>query len=80
MAAPEFTVAEEHTALGFTVLADFLSAGSMVDPVHFTEDLRDFPTADFTAANFMLTDFPMANFTLMDFTASGSIIMASAAA
>jgi len=45
MAAPEFTVAEEHTALGFTVAADFLAAGSVVDPVHFTEDLRDFPTA-----------------------------------
>jgi hypothetical protein len=80
MAAPEFTIAEEHTALGFTVVAHFLAAGSTVDPVDFTEDLLDFPTADFTAANFMLTDFPMANFMLMGFTASGSIIMASVAA
>ena|SRR5215471_13419371 len=63
--AVELIVAEEGSTA-----ADFVPAGSAADPVDFTGDLLDFLLAGFTPANF----------TLMDFTASGSIIMASAAA
>jgi len=80
MAALEFRAARELTGVGFTEVADFLAAGFTVGLADFTGALLDFPTAGFTTANFMLTGFPTANFTLTDFTASGSIIMASAAA
>jgi hypothetical protein len=80
MAALDFRAAREFTGVGFTVAAGFLVAGSTVGLADFTEDLLDFPMGDFRAVDFMLTDFPTANFTLMGFTASGSIIMASAAA
>jgi hypothetical protein len=91
MAAPEFMLAGEFTALGFTVAADFMAAGSMARLVGFTAGLLDFPMAAFTVgADFMagLLDFPMAaladftaaSFTLTDFTKAGFITMASAAA
>ena len=73
MAAPEFMLAGEFTALGFTVAADFMAAGSMARLVGFTAGLLDFPMA-------ALADFTAASFTLTDFTKAGFITMASAAA
>jgi hypothetical protein len=52
------------------VAADFQAAGFTAGLADFTGGLLGFPTAGFTPANFML----------MGFTASGSIIMTSAAA
>jgi hypothetical protein len=57
-------------AAGSTVAGDFTAAGSTAGQGDFTGDLLGFLTAGFTPANFML----------MGFTASGSIIMTSAAA
>jgi len=47
LAAPEFTVAEEHTALGFTVVADFLAAGFHGRPGAFHGGFAGFPHGRF---------------------------------